>query len=290
VSATAVLSRRRPAFTLIELLVVIAIIAILIGLLLPAVQKIREAANRMKCTNNIKQLSLGTINCADTNATLLPPGIGLYPSNQAAALQSDGGIFLHILPYVEQDNLFKASLGPDGRNGGYPTYNQWNTTIQQARLSVLKCPTDPTMGNDSGYASYGYNGQLFRLNYTNGWGHALANYPASLGDGTSNTVFYTEKLAHCSYGNYNNNYWPDWGSALTEDDLGDPRTSGSLPIFNPPGNPANCDGGRPSTKHTGGIVVGMGDGSVRTVSRSISWQSWWAAMTPNQGDILGSDW
>src|SRR5262245_53696076 len=97
--------RRGRGFTLIELLVVIAIIAILIGLLLPAVQKVREAAARMSCTNNLKQLSLATINCADTNSGKLPPSIGLYAGNTPAANQSNGGLFLHILPYIEQGNL-----------------------------------------------------------------------------------------------------------------------------------------------------------------------------------------
>src|SRR6266545_1765675 len=117
--------RSRRGFTLIELLVVIAIIAILIGLMLPAVQKVREAAARMSCSNNIKQLSLATIGCADANEGKLPPSIGLYPSNgTAAAGNSDGGIFLHILPYIEQGNLFKATSAtpePNDRNGGQQT-------------------------------------------------------------------------------------------------------------------------------------------------------------------------
>ena len=294
-SATAILSRRRPGFTLIELLVVIAIIAILIGLLLPAVQKIREAANRMKCTNNIKQMSLGTINCADTNQGLLPPSIGLYPGDGSqAAFQSNGGIYLHILPYIEQDNLFKASLqnpDPDGRNGNNPTYSQWSGTVQNAQVKMYVCPSDPTISNTwaKSFSSYGCNGLLFRHNYR--WGVSLSVYPANLGDGTSNTIFFTEKLARCNSGSYNENFWPDWGPILSSPDLGHPQGNAAVPQFQPPGNnPAICDGGRASSKHTGGIVTGMGDGSVRTVNRSITPATWWAAMTPDAGDVLGSNW
>jgi prepilin-type N-terminal cleavage/methylation domain-containing protein len=295
VTATAVLSRRRPAFTLIELLVVIAIIAILIGLLLPAVQKIREAANRMKCTNNVKQMSLGTINCADTNQGLLPPGVGLYPGDGSpAAYQSNGGTYLHILPYIEQDNLFKASLAnpdPDGRNGANPTYSQWTGPIQNASIKTYICPSDPTYANawTKAFSSYGQNGMLFRHNYR--WGYNLPSYPAGLGDGTSNTILYTEKLAKCNSGSYPENFWPDWGPVLSSPDLGQPQGNAAIPQFNPVGqNPAVCDGGRASTKHTGGIVTGMGDGSVRTVGRGVQPATWWAAMTPDAGDVLGSNW
>src|SRR5262245_24869876 len=119
-------SRRWPGFTLIELLVVIAIIAILIGLLLPAVQKVREAAQKSQCQNNLKQMTLATINCADTNQGKLPPGLGLYTSRRPTANNSNGGLFFHLLPYIEQGNLHTAALiAMDDRNGNLPTYSQW---------------------------------------------------------------------------------------------------------------------------------------------------------------------
>src|SRR5882672_10337907 len=120
---------RRSAFTLIELLVVIAIIAILIALLVPAVQKVREAAARTQCINNLKQMTLATVSCADTNRGNLPPGIGLYPNN------GNGGVLLHILPFIDMNPLYKQTLtnpDPDGRNGNNPTYSQWMPAVQNA--------------------------------------------------------------------------------------------------------------------------------------------------------------
>jgi prepilin-type N-terminal cleavage/methylation domain-containing protein len=135
---------RRCGFTLIELLVVIAIIAILIGVLLPAVQKVREAANRIKCSNNMKQLALACHNYHGDHQRL-PQGGVFNPPQLVGALDekyNQGSWHVYILPYMEQDNLFRAIP-----NIGVP----FQSTIVDARaagiipdkLPYLRCPSDP---------------------------------------------------------------------------------------------------------------------------------------------------
>jgi prepilin-type N-terminal cleavage/methylation domain-containing protein/prepilin-type processing-associated H-X9-DG protein len=130
---------RRPAFTLIELLVVIAIIAVLIGLLLPAVQKVREAANRMKCTNNLKQIGLALHNYHDSQGTFPPGYIDGNPSQANTPDKDVGpgwGWAAFLLPYMEQGNLFNQI---DFKTGvGIGT----NTTVSQQALSIHQCPSD----------------------------------------------------------------------------------------------------------------------------------------------------
>src|SRR3989442_11281570 len=129
-------------FTLIELLVVIAIIAVLVGLLLPAVQKVREAANRAKCANNIKQLSLALHNANDTWGRL-PPMAGTYGGSFFAPL------FWHLLPFIEQDNVWNAAAIP-GSGQIFPTLNSLNPTgtppyLRQVRIPTYQCPSDPSI-------------------------------------------------------------------------------------------------------------------------------------------------
>ena len=135
----------RRGFTLIELLVVIAIIAILIGLLLPAVQKIREAANRMKCSNNLKQLGLGLQNYQATNG-YFPPGAvtnstALGPTQVRLKLgittPSLHSWSVFILPYVEQDNLFRLY------NINAHWYAPANQQVRETPLALMACPTTP---------------------------------------------------------------------------------------------------------------------------------------------------
>jgi prepilin-type N-terminal cleavage/methylation domain-containing protein/prepilin-type processing-associated H-X9-DG protein len=284
------LLRRWRGFTLIELLVVIAIIAILIGLLLPAVQKVREAAARMSCTNNLKQMSLATINCADTNQSILPPGDGLYPNTQPAANGSYASVFFHILPYMEQGNAYKLCLqptDPHGNNGNQPTYSPfWNVLTVHVKSYI--CPSDNSIsaleqqGWNSGGLSYAYNAQFFPV-YWNGYNR----YPASIKDGTSLTIMFTEQRAICS------GFWPDWGPSIVDASWPQPTGPASIFMTNPKGT--NCpysDGSqyRATAPHTNGINVGLGDGSVRFLNQGVSPNTWWAALTINQGEVLGSDW
>jgi hypothetical protein len=185
----------------------------------------------------------------------------------------------------------------DNRNGNNPTYSQWAPSVTTryggpgVLIKTYVCPADYTMpSGGQSHSSYGINGQVFREGY---WAKDTLRYPASLTDGTSNTIFYTEKLAQCNSGNYPNNYWPDWGPIISSNDEGDPTGPFAPgPQIRPSlsGSVANCNGGIASSPHSGGIEVGLADGSVRFVSMGVSAPTWWYALTPNGGETLGSDW
>jgi prepilin-type N-terminal cleavage/methylation domain-containing protein len=313
-------SRALRGFTLIELLVVIAIIAILIALLVPAVQKVREAAARTQCTNNLKQMGLGMHNYHDSRKKL-PPLLGDDRGSAASAWGAPGGGWSNplfwLLPYIEQDNLFKATdmihVNP-ALAGCYRPWDANNTTTQgasdpgtyQKRVAIYNCPSDPSVDSDgtpSGMSpwkgsSYGSNGLIFGTfggppTYTFQNWYGAARFPASFQDGQSNTIMFAEKYSRCAS---QGSLWAYWGGdpwlpAFAVSQWG-PTAYGPASKWQQQPLPflTNCDINRAASPHSGVIVVALGDASVRTLSSGMSPNTWWAAVTPSDGDPLGPDW
>ncbi len=188
--------RRRRGFTLIELLVVIAIIAILIGLLLPAVQKVREAAARMSCSNNLKQLALAVHNYEGTNDGRLPVGMG-----QSAADGRQTSVFVELLPYIEQGNVHSR-----WNYGNYSANFGGTGTPASATINTFLCPSQQVPSNpltfgstQLGASTYGANGGSVSFPPSRATNDGVFGYrnPVRLldiTDGTSNTLLFGERI------------------------------------------------------------------------------------------------
>jgi prepilin-type N-terminal cleavage/methylation domain-containing protein/prepilin-type processing-associated H-X9-DG protein len=309
--------RRRSAFTLVELLVVIAIISVLIGLLLPAVQKVREAAFRMSCQNNFKQIGVALHNYHSTYQTL-PPGSNVNGFTVVTLL----------LPFMEQNNLYgqiNFTASPD---------DPLNASPYGTGFKSLFCPSDsfgfgqlpPGLGGNNYFANYGTNINIFQNSTVANGVFALRDTGVALlavTDGTSNTAAFSEMKK----GDYNNAlYSPsDWlnassaGLPSTADQayaicqsinpqdltyqcfsaggewLSDDST-GTAYLHVVPPNTTNCCwlanltfAASASSYHTSGVNLLLCDGSVRFVTNSIDLTTWRALGTRNGGEVLGPD-
>jgi len=348
--------RRQPGgFTLIELLVVIAIIAVLIGLLLPAVQKVREAAARTQCTNNFKQFALGTHNYHDANGKLPPAWTddrSPFPNRRTDTFWSS------ILPYIEQQALYNQGT-PGGNplvaSDGY-TYKLAAVELGPIPVKLYQCPADGSFDQTVAFPSEtGYSGnttpapQSLPMSYATGSytvnimvcdPSVLQSLDTAMPDGTSNTAMIGHRLKGCQNPNFAAfpvlnfmffdarnfspyrsmpwvgmpTYWNRRGNYSMVDSLGNslgvaaPGNSnvtkrnhrgvfanrppdyllGQLPFQIAPGV-GSCTPNVMVTPHPV-MVIAMGDGSVRTVSSSVSAATWLNAWIPDDGNPLGSDW
>jgi prepilin-type N-terminal cleavage/methylation domain-containing protein len=297
---------RSSAFTLIELLVVIAIIAVLIGLLVPAVQKVREAASLAQCANNEKQLVLAVHSYADAHNTRLPPSNFFQVVNGQTGNAAEGSAFYALLSYYEQDNLF-TTYTRDIPNPGY-------LGTQQIAIAVHVCPSDPTTNDGIGSVAPNLATGNYALNlvlFGAGGTFNIKGVPPTIRintirDGSSNTIGIVEDSG-CFPGFPNINPqtgttesymtwdWPAYPNTFgcywpNPDELpGQVNYKGLFPLPQINVDPMKADPNLSQSYHAV-MNIALMDGSVRNITAGISQQTWTYALNPSDGQLLGPDW
>lgn len=286
---------RRKAFTLIELIVVLAIIAILLGLALSGVQKVREAAVRMRDRNNMRQIVLATHNFASQRGAL--PGIAGPPPPGSGTPTT---LFLDLLPFLELENV---------KRGWISGSIEENLAVQSYFVRIYLSPFDLSLyeeGPRNHPCSYAGNAQVF----------TAPRKLETMMDGTSNTIFFAQHYAKCGIASflYSCPAMPPWNSPSADWQapvfafgteppwLGGrtdyiPLTTGVPPISQAVGNVTfqvrprieECDPKQANTGDPAGMPCAMGDGSIRLYSKSVSPIVFWGAVTPSARDITGDD-
>jgi prepilin-type N-terminal cleavage/methylation domain-containing protein len=303
--------RRRQGFTLIELLVVIAIIAILIGLLVPAVQKVRDAAARIQCANNLKQLGIAAANYEGTTGKLPPGYLGPTPNINEDDGQPDYynyqwvGCLTYLLPYVEQDNvynLFQSGLPTDylATNKVYPGWWNYDSSwaAAQMRVKTFLCPADspedanqaifvlwhtfPDPSSGGFFVTVAYFDSsasgLARTNYLGVSGYGGMVYPQYAGAFTNRSSNTLAKISAAD-GTANTLLF---GEYLGDTDTGVQNYSGTwmgagaLPAaWGTPTGPTNSGWWSFTSHHTGIVNFAYADGSVHAIRRGLTNGSDW---------------
>lgn len=310
------LNKPRLAFTITELLVVIGIIGVLLALLFPAVQKVREAASSLECRGRMRQLGLAC-HCFETANDRMPPAFYFFPDIDIYHGAALGPLDFHLLPYLEQGGLFQQS---HHRPPSFPQqdfYLYHAHSVHQQPLRALQCPSDPTefdgINPETRYAvsSYAANYLVFGevdRKYASMSGGGQPQLSNSFPKGTSHTILFAEKYAvatlaaefspsgqpvkggcHWAYFQADCNsamfaYWVPGAmdpNSVGPRDQSDERNS-RFQVRPKPGqtNPCLC-----ATGHAA-MNVCLADGSVRSLAADMDKHAWWALVTPAGGKVF----